>query len=451
MKFKKVMCALLGAAMVLGMAGCGNKGTEELVSKDETQSSETAQEAEAGGNSGSEQAASGEKVKLTFLRAGTDAGKKEFWDKVIADFEAANPDIEIEYQECSYGDDFETKLNTGFASGTAPDVIDFTLASMGVRVPLGQYAELDEFTADWDGKDDYMESALNLGTINGKLYGIATQPDVRLLIYNKELFEEAGLDPDSPPTNWDELYEYHKKLVKKEGDNVVQTGLSVPSSGTGQQHYLTIFLLANGEKNLVDEDNNTVLCNSEKTVEAAEFLKKLEDEGTIPWDSSNGDNNPFASGLAAMTYANTTDFATWNSGALAGKIAMAAPLKQEKQATFCGMGFMFMSSETAHKEEAWRFMEYASSADVAWTRYEMMGVPPVRESLKERYIAENPENNAVIYESVACGVGSPKVAYSNAVFNAVNDAMERIAYGVEDPKTALDKAAEEIQKEIDNQ
>ena len=173
MKFRKVMCALLGTAMILGIAGCGNKGTEELVSKDETageaESAEESQESDSG------DAASGEKVKLTFLRAGTDAEKKAFWDKVIADFEAANPDIEIEYQECSYGDDFETKLNTGFASGTAPDVIDFTLASMGVRVPLGQYAALDEFTADWDGTDDYMESALNLGKIGGKLYGILLQ------------------------------------------------------------------------------------------------------------------------------------------------------------------------------------------------------------------------------------------------------------------------------------
>ena len=449
MKLKKLICVLLGTAMVLGMAGCGGKGTEELVSKDETPKTE--QDSKTLKESAEEEVSAGEKVKLTFLRAGTDAEKKVFWDKVITDFEMANPDIEIEYQECGYGDDFETKLNTGFASGTAPDVIDFTLASMGVRVPLGQYAALDEFTKDWDGREDYMESALNLGTIDGTLYGIATQPDVRLLLYNKELFEEAGLDPEGPPSTWEELGEYHKKVVKKEGENVVQTGLSVPSSGSNQQHYLTIFALANGEKNLVDEDNDTVLCNSEKTVEAAEFLRRLEDEGTIPWDSSSNDNNPFGNGLAAMTFANTTDFTNWNNGALAGKIAMAVPLRKERQATFCGMGFMFMSNETPHKDEAWRFIEYASSADVAWTRYEMLGVPPVRESLKEKYIAENPENNAVIYESVACGVGSPKVGYSNAVFNAVNDAMERIAYGVEDPKTALDKAAEEIQKEIDNQ
>lgn len=75
----------------------------------------------------------------------------------------------------------------------------------------------------------------------------------------------------------------------------------------------------------------------------------------------------------------------------------------------------------------------------------------MRESLKEKYVAENPESNQVIYDSIDCGTGSPKVAYANSVYNAVNDAMERIMYDVEDPATSLNKAAEEIQKEIDNQ
>lgn len=97
MKLKKLICVLLGTAMVLGMAGCGGKGTEELVSKDETPKTE--QDSKTLKESAEEEVSAGEKVKLTFLRAGTDAEKKVFWDKVITDFETANPDIEIEYQE----------------------------------------------------------------------------------------------------------------------------------------------------------------------------------------------------------------------------------------------------------------------------------------------------------------------------------------------------------------
>ena len=70
---------------------------------------------------------SGEKTKLVFLRSGTEPERKAYWEKMIAGFEKENPNIEIEFQECPYGDDFETKLNTGFASGTAPDIINFTM------------------------------------------------------------------------------------------------------------------------------------------------------------------------------------------------------------------------------------------------------------------------------------------------------------------------------------
>ncbi|MCD7750959.1 MAG: ABC transporter substrate-binding protein [Lachnospiraceae bacterium] len=424
---------LLAAGMLFPLAACSSSGSKEPVSGEDTES-ETA-----------------EKVKLTVLRAGTDTDKKAFYEKVITQFEAENPDIEIEYQESAYGDDFETKLNTGFASGTAPDVMEFTLASMGTRVPLGQYASLDTYVESWDGKDDYMESALNLGSINGSVYGIAVQPDVRMLIYNRELFEEAGLDPDSPPTNWEELAQYHKTLIRYEDSKVVQTGLGIPTSGSNLQHYLSIFLFQNGVKNLVDEDTDTILFHSEEGIEAAQFIADLIGEGVIFWNSTNSDENPFASGNAAMTFAGTADFDNWNSGALTGKIAYAAPLTHVAQGTFCGMSFLFMSGETKHPQEAWRFIEYMASADIMWERYETLGAIPVRESLKEQFIAGDPDANTAIYESIAVGIGSPKVAYANSIFNAVNDAMERIAYGVEDVETSLNKAAKELQKEIDSQ
>ena len=62
-----------------------------------------------------------------------------------------------------------------------------------------------------------------------------------------------------------------------------------------------------------------------------------------------------------------------------------------------------------------------------------------------------PENNKAIYDSINTGTGSPKVAYANSVYNTVNDAMEKVMYGVASPKEALDEAAETIKQEINNQ
>ena len=406
-----------------------------------------------GGNSAEQSAESttGAKTKLVFLRVGTELDRKEYWTETVEGFMEENPDIEIEYQECPSGDDFETKLNTGFASGTAPDVICFTMASMGTRVPLGQYAELDSYMEGWEGKEDIMENSLKLGQINGKTYGIPVFPDPRIFIYNKEMFEEAGLDPDSPPTTWDELLEYHKMFVQKEGDTVVQTGFGMPTSGDSMQHMFSIFIEENGVKNIVDEDTNEILCNTPEAVEATEFMETIKDEGIIPWDYTSSEQNPFATGLAAMTIGTDSDFRKWNSEGLKGKIAMAAPLSNTQQATFCGMQFLFMNGETEYDEEAWKFIEYASSKESMWKRYEDLGTTPVRESLREQFIAEDPETNEVIFESINCGTGSPKVPYANSVYNIINEAMEKVMYDVASPQEALDTAAQKIQEEIDNQ
>ena len=113
---KAVLSTVAAGCMVLSLTACGS-GNEDLVS-------------DAGKDTGDEN------VKLVFLRAGTEDYKKDAFTQMIEGFEAKYPNYTVEYQEAPWGDDFETKLNTGFASGTAPDVIHYSLASIGARVPM---------------------------------------------------------------------------------------------------------------------------------------------------------------------------------------------------------------------------------------------------------------------------------------------------------------------------
>ena len=86
----------------------------------------------------------------------------------MKDFGKKHPEYEVEYQEAPWGDDFETKLNTGFASGTAADVIHYSMSSIGARVPMGQYECLDDYVKDWEDLDDYYDSVVEAGSIGGK-------------------------------------------------------------------------------------------------------------------------------------------------------------------------------------------------------------------------------------------------------------------------------------------
>lgn len=428
---KAILGTALAGSMILSMAACGG-GNEDLVS--------------------GEKKAEGEKVKLVFLRAGTEDYKKEAFMKMIEGFEKENPEYTVEYQEAPWGDDFETKLNTGFASGTAPDVIHYSLSSIGARVPMGQYECLDDYVKDWEGMDDLYDSAIDAGSIGGKLYGIPYTPDARMFVINTELFEKAGLDPDSPPTNWDELMEAHEKLlVKDSSGNVTQCGYGLPTSGTNINQYLQIFGVQNGMENLVDEATNEILFNQPEAVEAMEYLKELKDVGLVEWDNTQSDQNPFYNGTAAMSILSENEFHNINTRNLEGKIKMVPMFEKENSGTFCGMHFMFMNANSKQKEGAWKLMEYMCSKESMETWLNMAKTAPVRASLEDVYLENNGENGPMILEAIEIGKGSPKVPYFNSVFTYVDDAMEQVYYDQSDAQTALDTAAEKVQEEIDNQ
>lgn len=430
--WRAILCTLLAGTMTISMAACGG-GNEDLVSENDSSSN-------------------GKKQKLVFLRAGTEDYKKEAFNKMIEGFEKEHPEYEVEYQEAPWGDDFETKLNTGFASGTAPDVIHYSLSSIGARVPMGQYECLDEYVADWEGMDDLYDSVIEAGSIGGKLYGVPYTPDARMLVINTELFEKAGLDPNTPPTNWEELKEAHEKLLVKDASGTItQCGYGLPTSGTNINQYLEIFGVQNGITNLVDEATNEILFNKPEAVEALEFLKELKDIGVIEWDNSQSDQNPFYSGTAAMTIISENEFNNINTGDLEGKIKMVPMFEKENAGTFCGMHFMFMNSNSKDKEGAWELIQYMCSKESMQIWMDTAKTAPVRASMEEAYLENNPENGERILEAISIGKGSPKVPYFNSIFTYVDDAMEQVYYDQASPQEALDAAAEKVQEEIDNQ
>lgn len=432
-RFRKLagLLAVLLAAAALPSCSAGN---EDLIS----------------GSSGTDE--TGEQTKLVFLRAGTEENKKTAFTELIRQFEDKYPNYTVEYQEAPWGDDMETKLNTGFASGTAPDVINFSLASIGARVPLGQYEPLNEYVEDWEGKDDYYESVLEAGSIGDNLYGIGYLADARVFVYNTELFEKAGLDPDSPPTNWEELKEYHEKLVVRDDDgNVIQTGLAVATNGTNINQWLQIFMMQNGVTNLVDEATDEILFNTPEAVEAMNFLKELNDIGLVTWDNSQSDQNPFKNGTAAMTVTSENEYTSMNTGELEGKLRIGPMFSNKSDATFCGMHFMFMSSDSKNKDAAWDLIEFLTSKDSMQVWIDTVGTSPLRSSLESYYLEKNPENGPYILNAIETGRGSAKVPYFNTMFNIVDNAMEQVFYGEASVEDALNAAAEKLQEEIDNQ
>lgn len=388
--------------------------------------------------------AEGEPVELTFVRIGNDAGEKAYWEWVIAGFEAANPNIKIAYDDAAIGEPMETKLNTLFASGAGPDLIGHGILSVAARAELGHYQPINEYFDAWEGKEDIMPSVLANGTYKGNVYGLGYSVTPYVFAYRKDLFEAAGLDPEAPPTTWEELADYARKLTIKEGDEIKQSGFCFPMTG-GNMVEFDVFVFGNGGK-FMDADSNPTLNGDEK-LEVLNYLNGFLPEVNMPY--SNSEANPFVKGLAAMTLINNVALTSMLADPeYAGKVGIALPPNNGVAGTFSGCNMLFVGRDCKYTDEAFKFIEFALSKESAIERAKQIRIPVTRLSLVEEFQTMDPYNAARAL-CVQNGTGMPRATWATSFQKIRNELVQSVLFGGADAKTALDKAQDDLLFEID--
>jgi len=177
----------------------------------------------------------------------------------------------------------ESGLTLAMAGGMSPDVLYVNLRKLETYVEQGFLYPLDEFiAADPLVMDKVHRQIRDVITVGGRTYAYPFQQAVQALYYRKDLFRDAGLDPDRPPRDWDEFYDYAKMLTKPE---IGQWGFGFDSAPQSTSYWWINFLWsAGGEavKQLPDGKWVTAF-NTPEGAKALEFYKKLvADEWTLP-------------------------------------------------------------------------------------------------------------------------------------------------------------------------
>lgn len=142
---------------------------------------------------------------------------------IIDDFNAANPDIEVQYHAIpDNGSDKLTQLDILAMGGGEIDVMPGSDGEQMLRMKNGMYAPIDDLIAK-DGID--MEanfgSILSYASYNGVTYGYPVRSTIEGIWYNKDMFDAAGIEYPDGSWTWDEYKEIAKKLTSGEGDNKV--------------------------------------------------------------------------------------------------------------------------------------------------------------------------------------------------------------------------------------
>ena len=97
-------------------------------------------------------------------------------------------------------------------SGDVPDIISFDLIYMPDFMRAGFLEDLTDQLKNDPNQAKVAKAYQDLATYKGRLYGTGFTPDVSILLYNKDLFKKAGLDPNKPPTTVGEIQAYAKKI-----------------------------------------------------------------------------------------------------------------------------------------------------------------------------------------------------------------------------------------------
>lgn len=153
-----------------------------------------------------------------------DENKEGAEAKVVAAFQAAHPEIKVDFQLLPYADYF-TSLKTWIAGGTAPDVASLDLSMLQEMAAAGSLADLNPMIkADGYDLSAYYQSTLDMFQNNGGQYGLPASYSNVVMYYNKSLFDAAKLPYPDDKMDWATFVDTAKKLTKDtNGDGTIDT------------------------------------------------------------------------------------------------------------------------------------------------------------------------------------------------------------------------------------
>ena len=388
-------------------------------------------------------------VKLSFWVPSEGNNWMEYSKNAVREFEASNPHIKVELTMTpASGLDIETKLNAAKLSGTYPDVLAAYLMFIGSRGSRNEFAGLESYVNRWADKSDLFDSVYEIGKYKGNLIGIGYCPAPAMLVYRKDYFQEAGLDPNKAPATWEELSDYALKLTKKdENGNVIRAGFDLPV--TDAFTFPVAFIRQNGSM-LVDEKKQKPHLNDAAAAEAIQYLSDLYTKKvSIPFDYQKGDTVPFVNGRSAMAFLSPNNISTLIQAhpELKDKVAIAPVLKRKVKNAFAGYRLLVIGKNSKYKNESWTLIKFLMTKEQMKKRMVDLKVPVVRKSMTPDFVNLDPANKIVL-EYVEFGKGQPVVPWVSLYIKYAEQAYEEALNHKKTAQQALNDAQKSLEDEL---
>lgn len=354
----------------------------------------------------------------------------------------------------------ENKTLMAVSGGIPPDLV-------GLYGPnVTQYADdhavipLDDMCRQAGIKrDDYIRAYWDIGVVRGHVYALPSTPATTALHYNRTMFREAGLDPDKPPKDIQELNDMADKLTKKDSNgHMVRTGFLTTEPGWWNWAWGPFF----GGK--LWDGNGKITINSPENVAAYTWVQRFSKKWGA--DSLSGfqagfnnmfssPQNPFMTGQTAMEIQGVWMYNFINK--FNPKLDWAAaPFptanKDLPDPTVIDLDVLCIPTGAKHAKEAFEFLTFLESQKgLEMLCLGQKKITPLK-AVSPGFIEHHPNPFIKLFIKMAYSKGAvstPKLGIWAQYGDEINNAFSEITLMTKTPQQALDDVAHRMQPMLD--
>lgn len=399
----------------------------------------------SGGAGGSDSASGKVEGRVTFQTWNLKANFKKYFEGVIADFENKYPDAEVRWVD-QPAEGYPEKLSADAAGGTLPDVVN---VSPDLAYPLakaGLALDLEKTAGKYRG--EYLDGAWESHRMPGMtgVYAFPWYLNTGPMFYSKELFTKVGLDPERPPTSYDQLFKDAVTMARK-SDRKIAMLAGTPSIEDFGRYGVR----------LMNARGTEFTFNEPKGVELLKHYKELYTAGALDSQAltaqAESAGRKFQQQSVAMNPGSALDLENFKKEApgLYRHIGITDAVNNTGKANMYVQGLM-VNAQSKVKPAAVAFAHFVTGKKNQMAFAKKVTIfPSTKGSLDDPYFTKEDGTDATRVrvasaKSLKTAVNYTPVLLSDQMKTVLRNAVAKAVQGKQSPRAALDGAVAECNR-----
>ncbi|WP_198671707.1 ABC transporter substrate-binding protein [Desertihabitans aurantiacus] len=392
-------------------------------------------------------------VTITFssYNYGTQGSAGTGTQALLDRFAELHPEITVEPQSVPVADVL-TSARAATAAGEPPDVVQLGYSKLAEGLETLPVQPLDELAGDgWDAHvSGIVPGPVATGTRDGSTYALPYTISIPTVLYNADLFEQAGLDPDQPPATIEEVRTAATAIVGTGAE-----GVYFAMADPGKSDYLTQSVMNSAGGGVLDA-GGTITLDSPASVEGIRQIQSLTTDGLQPAVAVDDAMAAFTTGDLGMLVISTAVLGTVQDAAEGNfelrttafpgfGSAPAAP-------THSGAALVSLSEDEARQRAAWELISFLTSEEGYQLIATEIGYLPLRQSVVEGELAGWLEENPLLVPTIEqldqmqAYQSFPGPRSNQATQLLQDEAVEPVVLRGADPQSSLTSTANRIRE-----